>query len=951
MPKTRPQPLRVLGAVCAGVVVASTFAAVAAGATTGGPGPQPTTTSDPPITVTAGEAGYNAFPEGIRLPDGTIRVYYSHGSEHGVASSGEMRTSTDGGKTWSTPRNAGTIRSPIRLADGTIVAASTGTVTVNGTTYRRPASSRSLDGGVSWTTDGVAAGGAGFPAEAWPYSLVALKDGSLLMATSGRASPTSKEWYVRYLRSTDDGRTWTVRSTIKTTGLSFAEPTLAVGPDGRVVTAFRMDNSTATDGSIHITESSNSGGTWSPLRAPFPHASGLPRLAYLDDGSLLMMYRSTWTDFNPFRYARSVDDGATWSYGLDFTGNSLQKMMGGAWIRGSDARHIGVFYGLESDWYHAAVRYRTLSIPTSGIEVRGMTRTFIYDGNGTAVRVTGRVVDVSSSGAETRVPGGVAHFTLRSYHPADGTDASLRVVDSRVRTDGTIDVRVPLPRHGELSMTVDGMTAAYRIGTYRATPGFLDCPTSQTATRSTTYYLHCQGMPASGMGAEFQRWDGSSWVHQKTAWADGNGLFRTPISISTTTKYRLTIWQTRWTDRATSSSLTVAIGNPPPPKPVATAAGTYVALTPTRLLDTRSGNALSGAFTNRVARTFKVTGRGGVPTDAIAVTGNLTVTRQTAAGYVYLGPNATNSPTSSTLNFPSGDTRANGVTVALSSTGTLSATYVAKTGATTQLVFDVTGYFVAGTSGATYVALTPTRLLDTRSGNALSGAFTNRVARTFKVTGRGGVPTDAIAVTGNLTVTRQTAAGYVYLGPNATNSPTSSTLNFPSGDTRANGVTVALSSTGTLSATYVAKTGATTQLVFDVTGYFVAGTSGATYVALTPTRLLDTRSGNALSGAFTNRVARTFKVTGRGGVPTDAIAVTGNLTVTRQTAAGYVYLGPNATNSPTSSTLNFPSGDTRANGVTVALSSTGTLSATYVAKTGATTQLVFDVTGYFVAGS
>jgi hypothetical protein len=33
--------------------------------------------------------------------------------------------------------------------------------------------------------------------------------------------------------------------------------------------------------------------------------------------------------------------------------------------------------------------------------------------------------------------------------------------------------------------------------------------------------------------------------------------------------------------------------------------------------------------------------------------------------------------------------------------------------------------------------------------------------------------------------------------------------------------------------------------------------------------------------------------------------------------------------------------------VTVALSSSGTLSATYMAGAGATTDLVFDVTGYF----
>jgi len=125
--------------------------------------------------------------------------------------------------------------------------------------------------------------------------------------------------------------------------------------------------------------------------------------------------------------------------------------------------------------------------------------------------------------------------------------------------------------------------------------------------------------------------------------------------------------------------------------------------------------------------------------------------------------------------------------------------------------------------------------------------------------------------------------------------------------------------------------------------------SGTTFVALTPTRILDTRNSIGLSGAFHSHVARTFAVTSQGGVPANATAVTGNVTVTAQTALGFVYVGPSASNNPTISTLNFPTADDRANGVTVALGSGGTLSATYAAaSTGSTAQILFDVTGYFV---
>jgi hypothetical protein len=384
---------------------------------------------------------------------------------------------------------------------------------------------------------------------------------------------------------------------------------------------------------------------------------------------------------------------------------------------------------------------------------------------------------------------------------------------------------------------------------------------------------------------------------------------------------------------------------------------TYVALTPARILDTRYGTGgLSGPFSSNVARTFQVTGHGGVPSNATAVTGNLTVTQQTNPGYLYVGPVAVNYPTSSNLNFPMNDDRANAVTVALGAGGSLSVTYVGLFGGSTaHVIFDVTGYFVPDTSGATYVALTPARILDTRDGTGgLSGPFHSHVARTFQVTGAGGVPSNATAVAGNLTATLQ-AYGYLFVGPIAANNPTSSTLNFPAGEDRANAVTVALGSGGTLSITYVGlSSSATAHVVFDVTGYFVPGVGGAKYVALTPTRILDTRDGTGGLGTtpFTSNVARTFVVAGIGCIPSNATAVTGNLTVTLQTNPGYLYIGPIPVNNPTSSNLNFPMGDDRANAVAVALGAGGTLSLTYVGLTGSpTAHAIFDATGYFVTGT
>jgi hypothetical protein len=90
-------------------------------------------------------------------------------------------------------------------------------------------------------------------------------------------------------------------------------------------------------------------------------------------------------------------------------------------------------------------------------------------------------------------------------------------------------------------------------------------------------------------------------------------------------------------------------------------------------------------------------------------------------------------------------------------------------------------------------------------------------------------------------------------------------------------------------------------------------------------------------------------------VPGRALAITGNLTVTDQTAYWAAYIGPAPDASPGSSTINFVRGETIANGVAVALGTglagsgpPGTLSVTYMGPGGNTTNFVFDVTGYFV---
>ena len=204
-----------------------------------------------------------------------------------------------------------------------------------------------------------------------------------------------------------------------------------------------------------------------------------------------------------------------------------------------------------------------------------------------------------------------------------------------------------------------------------------------------------------------------------------------------------------------------------------------------------------------------------------------------------------------------------------------------------------------------------------------------------------------MAVTGNVTVTGQTSRGWVAVTPDPVGSPSTSTLNFPAADTRANGLTVALGSGGTLSAVYHGSPGASTHLVFDVTGYYMADLAGTQFVPLVPVRVLDSRVITGLAGPFVSGTPRVLTLVPGGAIPPTAAAITGNLTVVNARAAGWVALTELPTASPGTSTPNSPVADTRANGITAPLSSTGTVALFHGGSSGITTDLILDITGYF----
>ena len=147
---------------------------------------------------------------------------------------------------------------------------------------------------------------------------------------------------------------------------------------------------------------------------------------------------------------------------------------------------------------------------------------------------------------------------------------------------------------------------------------------------------------------------------------------------------------------------------------VASPDGRFTAVSPARLLDTRTAAP-------RLSRTLDLaaTGVAGVPASGVeAVVLNLTVTDPVGAGFGAAWPGGTPQPLVSNVNFSAGETRANLVIVPVGPNGTISL----ATSVDAQLVVDIAGWFTDATnpvsSSGLFVPVGPARVLDTRLGGA-----------------------------------------------------------------------------------------------------------------------------------------------------------------------------------------------------------------------------------------
>ena len=260
-------------------------------------------------------------------------------------------------------------------------------------------------------------------------------------------------------------------------------------------------------------------------------------------------------------------------------------------------------------------------------------------------------------------------------------------------------------------------------------------------------------------------------------------------------------------------------------RPGAGTDGGFVALSPSRITDTRhlSGAPNAGATLGAGGSIdVQITGVGNVPvTGGEAVVLNVTATNTTASGYITVYPTGQPRPLASNLNWAAGKTVPNRVIVPVGANGKV--TFYNGSGSA-DLVIDVNGYFTDATaSGSVFVGVPPTRILDSRTGlGGVSSPVGPGMTIVPTVAGVGGVPamssaTHPKAVVVNVTVTNPTAPSYLTVWPTGITMPLASDVNFASGQTTSNLVVVQVGTDGKIN---IYNGSGSTNVVVDIVGWF-----------------------------------------------------------------------------------------------------------------------------------
>jgi hypothetical protein len=369
--------------------------------------------------------------------------------------------------------------------------------------------------------------------------------------------------------------------------------------------------------------------------------------------------------------------------------------------------------------------------------------------------------------------------------------------------------------------------------------------------------------------------------------------------------------------------------------------GSLVTLPARRLVDTRPSGPVHNVSVDASAQ---------VGAGALAAVLAITVTNPTRSGYLTAYPYGAQPPVAASLSFTAGRT----------STGTVVANLAGNGRATVGLavpanvVIDLLGYFTSradAQAAGSYHPVAPKRIVDTRhgvGGRPLAAGGTE----SLQVAGVAGVPTTGVtAVAVNLIAVGSSANGYLSAYPDGQSPPRSASVSFAAGLTTANRAMVGVSN-GRIK---VFNAAGTTQFVVEVVGYFGAAADGSYYHPLqqlgytgppnSPVRVADSRVEPPRNGVLTvTRAGLADNIEGL--APSDSTipptAVIAAVSVFGERGTGSVTAFPTGSTPPATTDLPYTSGQV-SNQVLAPLAG-GSFS---LRISGATTQLVVDVSGYF----
>ncbi|GAB2977006.1 hypothetical protein GCM10027184_28970 [Saccharothrix stipae] len=361
--------------------------------------------------------------------------------------------------------------------------------------------------------------------------------------------------------------------------------------------------------------------------------------------------------------------------------------------------------------------------------------------------------------------------------------------------------------------------------------------------------------------------------------------------------------------------------------PAAAAGSTYTALSPTRVLDTRSGRGPIGA-----GGTTTVDLAGRVPASATAVVVNLTGTEPTADTYVTASPHGQTRPVVSNLNLRAGETRANLVTVIVGADRVLD---LYNNAGSTHVVVDLAGYYSTGT-GSRFLPVQPNRVLSVRAGAGSTTTLDLSWA----------VPQSATAVALNVTAATATANTFVTAWPAGGARPNASTVNVPTGGTNPNLTTVALGA-GRLVNLY--NNAGVVELLVDIQGFYTPE-FGALFTPLAPQRIFDTRDGTGNYDQNRTPIgqAQHRSVVPGAAVPNEAIGAVVNITGIAPTADTHITAWQYTNiHGPWTSNLNLTRGQTAANLAVVEIGGEVDSGRFYAYNNAGDAHVAIDLAGYF----